>query len=524
MIKVTAEKTGERFKLPWKKGVAVGRAYELLRQDLCDHLTFLQEQIGYSYTRFHALFHDDAGIFRYDDKGSPVYSWYHCDRILDAVIERGFRLILELNPMPAALASGDQLMFNYKMNVTPPKSYEAWEELVRQTVQHVTERYGRDEICEWYFEVWNEPNLSGFWSGTQEEYFKLYDAAARGVKSVDERYRIGGPATAGCSWVSEMITHCVEAKSPIDFISTHRYAQDEYSAYPERNESPYEPGTFFIQTVKETRATIAASPMPELPLLFTEWNTISGAPNRKVSWTQNSDHDELYAAAHIMHLCHGLDDVVDNFMYWVASDIFEESGLHQEPFHCGYGLLTNRGIPKASFNAFKLLKEMRGEKRQIQLNADYPIGRTMCAVEEEMTVRIFAWDFVPHELAPRDVWNDTIICELPEQCAVEEYMQVVCVHIRDHAGNAYATWRQMGSPRNLTARQEEVLFAHSVPAYTTRIVKVTEGRIEIPFTLDSQEVMMLEVSPYCAEGSIKEADKDELLDEQLNAWGETRQT
>src|SRR5690606_38892000 len=115
----------------------------------------------------------------------------------------------------------DKTIFWWRGNVTPPKDYNKWEGLITNLVQHFTERYGEEEVKSWYFEVWNEPNLDGFWAGTQEEYFKLYQYTAKAVKRVNKEYKVGGPATAGAAWVPEMIDFCAKNNVAIDFVTTH---------------------------------------------------------------------------------------------------------------------------------------------------------------------------------------------------------------------------------------------------------------------------------------------------------------
>jgi xylan 1,4-beta-xylosidase len=176
-----SDHSGPPLQMPWKRGIAVGRAYDLLRTDLIEHLRLLQREIGYGYCRFHALFHDDMGVVSRGSDGQLLFRWHHIDKIYDSLLELGLRPFVELNPMPAALASGKQKMFHYAMNVTPPASYEEWGQLVESFARHCIERYGLREVRQWYFEVWNEPNLAGFWSGTQDEYWQLYEASARAL-------------------------------------------------------------------------------------------------------------------------------------------------------------------------------------------------------------------------------------------------------------------------------------------------------------------------------------------------------
>ena len=211
----------------FKMCVGAGRANEGLRADWQQQLRLTKAECDFQYIRMHGLFTDDMAVYKEDRMGKPEYNFMYIDALFDPLLEMGIKPFVELGFMPSALASGPETIFWWQGNVTPPKDYEKWEALVYELTMDFTERYGKDEVKTWYFEVWNEPNLSpGFWSGTQEEYFKLYQYAARGVKRVNEDYRVGGPATAGASWEPEMIEFCKKNNVPIDFISTHSYGVD----------------------------------------------------------------------------------------------------------------------------------------------------------------------------------------------------------------------------------------------------------------------------------------------------------
>jgi xylan 1,4-beta-xylosidase len=494
MITISNSSCNESLRMPWKQSVAVGRAYELLRHDLLEHLAFLQREIGFEYTRFHAIFHDDMNVYHEDAQGRACYQWHHVDKVLDETLKLGLRHIIELNPMPSALASGETTMFAYQMNVTPPKSYEKWEALVRAFVEHVVERYGRREIATWYFEVWNEPDLQGFWTGTREEYWRLYEASARAVKAVDPQFRIGGPATSKGAWVGDFIEHCVDNHVPLDFVSTHEYPQDEYCLYPERNGSPHEPGMFFVDTVKGVKETLQRSPRPDLPLLYTEWNTQCGKPGREVTWTRNEDVDNLHAASLICHLCTALDKTVEAMTWWVASDIFEEGGIPPEPFSCTYGLLTVRGTPKASFHAFKLLSRMTGQLLAVDLPPDRPGLANAIATTEDGRVKVLLWNHIPHEVEA-SAWQETLSLALPDALKMHDSLQVLSVHLREGKGSAYETWVKLGRPLNLTRLQEDLIEAHSRPEYGVRAVSAQEGLLKLPVSLAPDEVLFLEIAP-----------------------------
>lgn len=238
------ENYSKELNMPWKNCIAIGRAYELLNCDLREHLIRLQQEIGYRYCRFHAVFDDDMKVVRRNEQGKLEYNWGNIDKVYDFLLAIGLKPFVELNPMPKALASGTQTMFAYEMNVTPPNNYSEWEELIKKFAIDVTNRYGLKEVESWYFEVWNEPNLSAFWAGSREEYFKLYQYSAKALKFVTKNIKIGGPSTSKANWINEMIDYCKTKKVPLDFISTHLYPQDEFVQCPTPLDSPYKPGDF----------------------------------------------------------------------------------------------------------------------------------------------------------------------------------------------------------------------------------------------------------------------------------------
>ena len=324
--------------MPWRNCVAVGRAYLLLRADLLEQFAAAQKELGYRYCRFHALFDRDMDVVERAKDGSLTFKWHQIDKIYDALLAMGIRPFVELNPMPDALASGTQQLFWYKANVTPPQDYREWELLVHEFAKHLVRRYGLDEVRKWYFEVWNEPNLSGFWSGTKDEYFKLYKASADGLKSVDGGLRIGGPASSKANWIQDMIDYCTDNGVPLDFISTHLYPQDEQVDYPDRKGSPYGVGEYFPAKIKSVKEIVANSKRPDLEIHWTEWNTQQAPSADKVTWGDNRYVDDLHAAATIVRNCVETDADAQTMAYWVLSDIFDEGSIPDAPFSCTYGL------------------------------------------------------------------------------------------------------------------------------------------------------------------------------------------
>ena len=268
-INVDFNKTSGKLNTFFNECVGAGRANEGLRADWQKQLTYVRKECGFKYIRMHGLLTDDMGVYTEDAKGNPEYNYMYVDALFDFLHSIGMKPFVELGFMPNALASGKQTIFWWRGNVTPPKDYDKWAGLIRNLVQHFTERYGADEVKTWYFEVWNEPNLSpGFWTGTQQDYFKLYSYTAKAIKSVNPDYRVGGPATAGAAWVPDMIKYCNDNHVPIDFISTHSYGVkqgflDEHgNSGTVLSKDPMSVSGDVLQSRKE----IATSSMPNLAI------------------------------------------------------------------------------------------------------------------------------------------------------------------------------------------------------------------------------------------------------------------
>ncbi len=206
----------------WEQMFGSGRAILSLRENYRQDLVAVKQITGFRYVRFHAIFHDEVGIYDEDKHGQPVLNFSYVDQIYDGLLANGLKPFVELSFMPNKLAVKPIIQaFWYKPNVAPPKDWAKWDDLITQFTSHLVDRYGIDEVSQWYFEVWNEPNID-FWGGDpkQATYWELYDHTARAVKAVSPRLRIGGPATAQAAWADAFIQHCAANHVPVDFVST----------------------------------------------------------------------------------------------------------------------------------------------------------------------------------------------------------------------------------------------------------------------------------------------------------------
>src|SRR5450432_3240908 len=229
-VTIDAQAAATPFPHFWEQMFGSGRAILSLRESYRNDLRAVKQITDLRYVRFHAIFHDEVGVYNEDEHGNAVYNFAYVDEIYDGLLKNGVRPLVEISFMPKKLAFNPDALhpFWYKQNVSPPKSMERWDALMTHFAQHLVERYGIDEVSQWYFEVWNEPNLDS-WAGDPKEqtYYQLYDAAARAIKAVSPRLRVGGPSTAQAAWVDRFIRHSVENQIPVDFVSTHVYGNDD---------------------------------------------------------------------------------------------------------------------------------------------------------------------------------------------------------------------------------------------------------------------------------------------------------
>ena len=484
-INVDFNKTARPLNTMFNDCVGAGRAAEGLRADWQQQLTYVHKECGFRYIRMHGLLTDEMAVYSEDKNGKPQYNFMYVDVLFDFLQSIGMKPFVELGFMPTPLASGNKTIFWWRGNVTPPKDYDKWAGLVRALVEHFTRRYGSDEVKTWYFEVWNEPNLDGFWAGTQQDYFKLYTYAARAIKAVDPAYKVGGPATAGAAWEPEMIQYCHKNNVPLDFISTHAYGVkqgflDEYGhAGTVLDKNPMSVSGDVLQSRRE----IAASAMPDLELHYTEWSA-SYTPADPI-------HDSYIEAPYVLQKLRQVGNAANSMSYWVFTDIFEEPGPRFTPFHGGFGMLTIQGIEKPVFYAYKFLNQLGN----IEL-ANKDASSWVCK-DAQGNIQVLAWDFTITQ--PVDSVNnqDYYIRDLPAASKgkltlhidhVPAGMYAVEVYKTGYRCNdAYATYLRMGKPNQLDRQQvEQIRKENDGSPILRELVTVKDGA---PFstTLDLRE-------------------------------------
>jgi xylan 1,4-beta-xylosidase len=455
VISLDCDKIKGSFNRMFRECIGAGRANEGLRTDWQQQLAYVKNECGFKYIRMHGLLTDDMGVYKEDNKGNPEYNYQYIDVLYDYILSIGMKPFVELGFMPVALASGTKTIFWWKGNITPPKDYKKWEDLIADLTRHFTQRYGADEVKTWYFEVWNEPNLDFFWSGTQDEYFKLYRYSVQAIKAVNKEYRVGGPATAGAAWVPEMIDFCFKNGLPLDFISTHSYGVkqgylDEFGIT----------GTVLDKEkmsvsgdILNSRKQISNSSMPGLELHYTEWSS---------SYTPvDAIHDSYHQAAYILEKIKQVGDAPDSMSYWVFTDIFEEIGPRVTPFHGGFGLLNYQAINKPAFYSYAFLNKL-GETEL--LNTD---ESSWACKDSKGNMQVLFWDFTNTHPGESINNQEYYIRDLPANpkgtvtinlSGVPEGNYLLAIYKTGYRVNdSYSTYLAMERPRQLTKQQVDII-------------------------------------------------------------------
>ncbi|XP_004348611.2 xylanase, variant [Capsaspora owczarzaki ATCC 30864] len=354
------------------------------------------------------------------------YSFFNIDQVYDFLLSINMRPIVELSFMPTAYASGNETIFYYKGNITPPKDYAQWDDLITKLAQHLVDRYGLEEVSQWYFEVWNEPNC-GFWSGNQTDYFTLLQHTYTALKSVSPLIRVGGPATCQSQWIAETVAFCKQNGIQLDFISTHEY--------------PTDPTTYPVRDLMHDIFAATKAAAGGIPVIYTEFNSglFSDTPN----------HDLPYAASFLVNMVAKTQGLVEIASYWAVSDVFEEGGQDPTPFHDMYGIVTNIGVPKPAFHGLKLLRQAGTDRVAVSTVGDANTT-SVWATRTDNEVQVFITNFDYFEFP---IQNYTVTVTVAGVAAKGSPVNSLYYLIDDTHVNPRAVWEAMGSPTYPTPAQ-----------------------------------------------------------------------
>lgn len=470
-VRVDARRVTRELPRPWAYMVGSEHLSHLLSTDetggrpigeeLAAALRIVHDELGVRTVRAHAILGDDLGVYQ-----DGAYDFSGVDAVYDKVVSLGLRPIVELGYMPRDLAADpSRTVFRYEAVISPPKDFEAWADLVRALAEHLVGRYGlRELIDHWAFEVWNEPNLDVFWSGTPEEYFLLYDVTAAAVKNVHPDLRVGGPASAAGGWVEELLAHVAESGAALDFVSTHTYGN-----------APL-----------DWRPTLAGYGL-DVPLWWTEWGP---TPTHF-----QGIGDGPFGAAFVLHGMRSAAGRIAVLSHWVASDHFEELGRPPRLFHGGFGLLTVGNLRKPRFHALALADRLGGLELAAELGGDVAGVEAWAARHDDGRVGVLVWNGTLNnaqstgapELTRRITLTVTGLDAAPYTLTHHRID-------RDHT-NVEAAWQAMGGADWPSGEQWERLRAADGLDELAPPAAVTGPALTLAFDLPMPAVSFLELTP-----------------------------
>ena len=462
IVEIDTKAAGSPFPHYWERMFGSGRAILSLRASYRRDLGEVKRATGMEYVRFHGILDDEVGVYDEDAHGRPIYNFSYVDQIYDGLLQHGVRPFVELSFMPKKLAARQIVHpFWYKPIVSPPKDWAKWGDLVSQFAKHLVERYGIQEVSQWYFEVWNEPNLD-FWAGVPKEqtYYHLYDVTARALKAVDSRLRVGGPATAQAKWVGRFIRHCVKDHVPLDFVSTHIYGNDSgKNVFGTEEKIPIT--QMVCRAAQKVHDEVKASVRPDLPIIWSEYNASF--------MNESAITDSAFMGPWLADTIRQCDGLADMMSYWTFSDVFVEHGVVKEPFYGGFGLIAADGLPKASFNAFKLLHQLGNRRIPVD-------SKSVLATRRADGTLVLA------------VWNLTLPKQRGESKDVRIFFKglagsrsAVIYHLDPMHGSVLTKYKAMGSPRYPTRAQiVELRQAAELPPPVTRPLQHGQITLMLP--------------------------------------------
>lgn len=514
-MKITIDKNASTVAtdFSWQFGVGNDHAFQMHRTDVCEHAKLVHDELGIKYIRFHGIFDDDMLTFQRLSDYKPFAAVPHSKRIkeinfkqaalvYDNVLACGLKPFIELSFMPSALASGKKTGIKYLNNITQPKSLEKWAEFIKRFITFLLDRYGKEEVESWYFEVWNEPDLAIFFKGKQKDYFKLYAATVKAVKSVDKDLRVGGPSSSACLWIKDFTDYCKQNNVPYDFVSTHHYPGDAFGNSFSMKDAFRMMGIarrsakncvdltdtmiemFFRPEIYKTWRNGVLKELDEKavyeagdkPLFVTEWNSMAVFASPV--------HDEKFASAFIIKSCMDLQNKIQGYMFWCCSDVYEEQFMLGKPFHGGFGLVNNDGIPKPNFWAFKILSQLY-DKRLVTQNSENG-DVEYAAFTDGKNIQIL-------------VWAQDMDYKKCERTAFEISLNVVAESVTiqkidDCECNPKAEWKKLGSPDLMTREQVETIKEKTRLAVKPYPFTVTDGQTVIQADIQTNDVIIFSLN------------------------------
>ena len=511
---LSVNKRGKELKHTWSKMMTFSRASEGLRAEFQRQMMEVQKEIPFEYVRFHGIFNDDMMVYNEYEDGTPYYNFTYVDELFDFFMRCNIKPFIEIGFMPQKLASNkDQYIFWWKGNVSYPKDLSKWLNLVEAFIRHLIQRYGKNEVLKWYFEIWNEPNINNvFWFESKECFFDFFSKTFLTIKGVDYSLRVGGPAvineiSSGITWYDDFLQYIKDNNINIDFFSYHVYPiiYDKGLPINSTNKGFDNPNTskavtckyeiggkdFIIQQAKLMKDKVDMYNLKNIEIHMTEFN--SSANSRDLV------HDTCFMAAFLVHNVLGMYEYADSLGYWVFTDIFEEFAAGETTFHGGLGFITNNGIKKPHYYAYYLLNKLGNEVLEQ--------GESYIMTKSDTGYQILLYNYCHYDelyrnfetshLSMLDRYNVFESGETQKLRLIIRGLKsgkyIIRVYKIDREnGSAYDEWLKMGAPKMMSPTEIDWIKKKSLPQYYTRVEQI-EDCMEITEELKPHGVMLIEI-------------------------------
>ena len=466
-----------------------------------------------------ALKWGSTNAYTEDANGNPVYDWRIIDSIFDTYIQRGMKPLAQIGFMPEALSTnpvpykhdwkpGDPYSKIFTGWAYPPKDYNKWRELVYQWVKHSVDRYGRKEVETWYWEVWNEPN--GYWKGTQEEFFKLYDYAADGLKRALPTARIGGPNIAGTSsnnatnWMHNFIKHCLYETN---FATGKKGSPLEAILFHAKGNPSLKNGVVWMNMAPQLRDIAAgikiAMSYPEtkaLPLIVGESDPEGCAACGMATNPQNAYRNGTMYSSYTAATFARKYELMDQHNANLVGAVSWSFEFENQPWFYGFRDLATNGVDKPVLNVFRMFGMMKGTRVETRSNRMYDLKTVLdssirkdaeigaIATKDKNEVCVMVWNYHDED---RQSPAETILIHIDKiptgRTRFTEY------RIDQEHSNSYEVWKKMGSPQNPTSQQvTELEQAGQLKTVgQSKRLKTKAGKLDITISLPRQGVSLV---------------------------------
>lgn len=466
------------FRHTWEGLANIDQFRWLVRRDTQEQLKLARDELGCVHVRAVGMFDDEMRVLGPDpasyaqgDQAGPRVNWQLVDYVIDSLVDLGIAPMYTTCFMPGAMAAGDRTVFTTKSRISPPKDWGAWESLVREGVAHAIGRYGVAAVREWYFEVWNEPNLkNGFWEGGLEEYLELWRTTYRAIKSVDPALRVGGPSSARGEWIGELLDFAEANGCVPDYIISHIYNNDSPFAALSPFDGPQEDRAstsphFAAGVIRGVRKMLDSRGYRG-PVHWNEWGA-SWRPHAPERETSNE-------AAFVVKTMAEVSQAADLFAYWNLSDIYDQVGYGAEAFHGHYGMLNLQGLRKPVWFGFLLLGRLGKERIEVEGGSEDGLTGAIATRTEGGGCAVAIYDYRPTMDGFGSPYQARV--RLPPSGGGIRLDRLRLFRVDDERQNVLAAWRALGAPAYLSREQtEDLRRTNSLRAESPDSVRIERG-------------------------------------------------